>query len=93
MSPGGMLPVLKSVLDDDVFYRDLTGVLKKFGRVKVQELTGGLEFLKVINPENFYRSSETGYAEKDFQDLIFLSLTSDANITSLFNPEARINAR
>ncbi|MBI9103495.1 MAG: carbohydrate ABC transporter substrate-binding protein [Spirochaetales bacterium] len=85
MSPGGMLPVRRSILAEDSFYRDSGGVFKKYGREKLIELTSGLEFLNIINPECLKNTIENQYNDNDFQNLIYHLLNSE-DINTLIEP-------
>lgn len=71
MSPGGMLPVRKSILEKDEFFRDPGGVFRRFGREQIIKLSSGLEFLKIINPEQLEDDKTNGYETRDFQHLIY----------------------
>lgn len=69
MSPGGMLPVKKSILENDNFFRDPGGVFKRFGREKIVELTSGIDHLTIINLEDLSRNSD--YTENGLQSLVY----------------------
>lgn len=76
MSPGGMLPVWKPAVENDGFYRDLTGVLKAYGRERVQQFTQGLEFFQVIRPEELAAAPGGDYGEKGLRELVGGALES-----------------
>ena len=46
MAPGGMLPVVREVADTDIFYRDLQGVFRRYGRTKVDDIVLGLDDIR-----------------------------------------------
>jgi multiple sugar transport system substrate-binding protein len=48
MVPGGMLPVLPEVANDDVFYRDLAGVLDHYGRARLKAILRGMEGIETF---------------------------------------------
>ena len=77
MSPGGMLPVRRSVLEEDSFYRDSGGVFKRFGREKLIELTSGIENLNIINPECLQHNKNDGYEENDFREVLYQLLYTE----------------
>ena len=76
MSPGGMLPVRRSLLAEDNFYRDSGGVFKRFGREKLMELTSGIENLHIINTEHLYKNDD--YKENDFRKILYQFLNTDS---------------
>lgn len=72
MSPGGMLPVRPSMLDDDHFYRDKSGIFKSFGRQRVRDMISGIEQLSILDP------ALAGITDnREFQDLIYRALHTD----------------
>jgi multiple sugar transport system substrate-binding protein len=72
MSPGGMLPVRRSMLAADHFYRDTSGIFKSFGRQRVRDMISGIEQLSILDP------ALAGITDnRDFQDLIYSALHSD----------------
>ena len=46
MSPGGMLPVLRSVPDREEFMHDPQGVFQRFGRSEVRQILSGLDSIR-----------------------------------------------
>lgn len=85
MSPGGMLPVIRSLLEDDNFYRYATSVFSKFGRDKIAALTEGIENLKILNPELLMENPLNEYEEKDFLSYIYLFLQNPLEIENKIN--------
>ena len=43
MAPGGMLPVLRDIVERPEFFRDLGGVFRRYGHGKVRRIIAGLE--------------------------------------------------
>ena len=52
MAPGGMLPVLRDVADLDIFYSDLQGVFRRYGRAKINDVVQGLERVRSFSLEH-----------------------------------------
>lgn len=78
MSPGGMLPVKKSILENDDFFRDSAGVFKRFGRDKIISLTEGIEYLTLLNTEAL--SVNDSYRENGLQHLIFNWINNNRDV-------------
>ena len=75
MSPGGMLPVRKTVLEDSNFFRDPEGIFSKYGRDRIAALIESMEDLKVINPERLIENPGNVYdKEKAFLDFIYQAI-------------------
>lgn len=74
MSPGGMLPVMRHVIEDDNFYRDPIGVFRKFGKSRIIDMITSLEDLVIINPEDLMLTDSNNYREKDFQNFLYMVL-------------------
>lgn len=69
MSPGGMLPVKRSILENDNFFRDPAGVFRRFGRDRIIELTNGIDNLTIINLEEL--AIHNDYTENGLQKLVY----------------------
>lgn len=52
MAPGGMLPVVRGVAETDIFYRDLQGVFRRYGRNKVAAVVDGLNDIRSFSLDN-----------------------------------------
>lgn len=81
MSPGGMLPVRRSILENDNFFRDPGGVFRRFGRERIVELTKGIDHLTIINLEDL--SYHDDYSENGLQELVYNWMSGDSDKTDL----------
>ena len=66
MSPGGMLPVLRSVADREEFMHDPQGVFQRFGRREIKRILSGLDSIRafgLVEGRHFPLAS-VFYAEK-----------------------------
>ena len=87
MSPGGMLPVNRETLELDDFYRDSGGVLRRFGRERIRNLVGGLEYLEIVNPEELRETLGNDYGDKDFQKIIIECLENPSQMGSIIDKQ------
>jgi len=60
MAPGGMIPVVRGVIDDDAFMRDRLGVFQKFGWATARHLASALRV-----PSTFSTVGSGNYAHAD----------------------------
>lgn len=65
MVPGGMMPVLRDISGNEMFFRDAQGVFQKFSRQRVEGIVSGFESLKsfsfadgVLSPQAAQVTSE-----------------------------------
>lgn len=76
MSPGGMLPTYKPVLQNDNFFRDPSGVFKRYGRDTIISLTEGIENLALLNTEILAENDYNEYPEAGLQHLVYQWINS-----------------
>ncbi|MFQ5971366.1 MAG: ABC transporter substrate-binding protein [Alphaproteobacteria bacterium] len=58
MAPGGMLPVLPEVANEDMLYRDLTGVLEHYGRARLKAILQGMDGIETFGAVSEVRRPE-----------------------------------
>jgi len=79
MSPGGMLPALRSVADSEGFMNDPEGVFQRFGRAKIRRILSGLDSIRTFGMTDgrHYPLASVFYAEKVVPRMIARALSGE----------------